>query len=389
MSAPLATVLIVDDDPLVRSFARAVLAGEGEFRIEVAADGSEALGLARELRPDLVVSDYAMPGLDGVELCTALRADPALAGTLFVVLSGVTDPELKRTGLARGVDDFLAKPVEAPALVAKVRAMVRLKRLHDALRSDHAEVQRLHGELAQSFDQLLALLVHLMDLAMPGAADRGERLAEAARRLAARFEVPGELVPDLELAARLHEIGAVVEPGSEPWRHAVASRAVLRQVPRLRPAADLIGAMHEHWDGTGLPAPLMAGQIPLRARMLRVLVDFHAALDAARGAAAEPAGLAAALAAHAGTWYDPAVVAQLEAMLRAEPAGAPAGSRRRVAIEALEPGMVLAEDLCTNTGLKLLGRGATIGLGTLDIIRHRHAGDPILAGAWIEQPAGG
>jgi response regulator RpfG family c-di-GMP phosphodiesterase len=384
MSGPRATVLLVDDDPLVTTAFRAVLAAEGDFRVETAEDGAAALALAQALRPDLIVSDVDMPRMDGLELCRRVRAEPGVEAAMFLVVTGLADTGVRQRALELGADDVLTKPVDGPAFRAKVRALLRLKRVGDQLRADQAEVRRLRLEAAGGFDQLLALLVHLLDLGVPGAADRGRRLAAMARRLAERFDVPAEFLSDLELAALLHEVGRVVAPELSRGldrRYAPPAAAVLGEVARLRTAAGLVGAMAEHWDGTGTPGHLRLGQIPLRARILRALADFDTLADRdGRDAAL------AALAARAGTWYDPAVVAQLELLLRDEPGRAGTRDELVVPIEALEAGMVLAADLATNTGIKLLAQGATIGAGTLEIIRQRHALEPILAGARIRRP---
>jgi len=385
MSARPATVLLVDDDPLVCSAFRAVLATEGDLQVETAEDGEAALALARALRPDLIVSDLDMPRMDGLELCRRVRAEPGVDPAMFLVVTGLTDAGLWQRALDLGADDVLAKPVDGPVLRARVRALLRLKRMGDQLRADQAEVDRLRLEAAGGFDQLLALLVHLLDLGVPGAADRGRRLGAMARRVAERFDVPAEFLPDLELAALLHEVGRVVAPELARGldrRYAPPAAAVLGEVGRLRTAAELVGAMAEHWDGTGAPGHLRLGQIPLRARILRALADFDTLADGdGRDAAL------AALTARAGTWYDPAVVAQLELLLRDAPEQAGGRDELVVPVEALEAGMVLAADLATNTGIKLLAEGATIGAGTLEIIRQRHALEPILAGARIRRPS--
>lgn len=110
---------------------------------------------------------------------------------------GFTDTSLKVRGLNLGVDDYLTKPIEIPEPIARVRASLRIKRLQDELRNGKSELERLHGELGDSFDGLLHLLIHLVDLGLPGAADRGRRLTALARQVGERFEVPVELLADL------------------------------------------------------------------------------------------------------------------------------------------------------------------------------------------------
>jgi response regulator RpfG family c-di-GMP phosphodiesterase len=391
------TVLLVDDEPLALHAHGEILRLHGGLRVLTASDGDEGLAIARIHRPDLVVSDLRMPGLDGAELCRAIRADRTLEGCMFVLLTGVQEPSAEIADHV-GIDDILLKPVTAVELVAKVRSMLRLKRLHDQLRADKQELERLHRAEARRIDQLLELLVHLVDLRVPGAATRGAECARLAAELAERFDVPASLRRDLDIAARLLEIGRVVleaEPGDgegpedviegDGWRYAVAARDLLSQTEGLTGAADLVGGTYENWDGTGHPERLRQGQIPLRSRILRAIADLQDLVS--RGGGLDPIAAVEALQLHAGTRYDPLVVAYLDATVRASgdrPAGEP---RVRVAVGRLRGGMVLADDLCTSSGIKLLAGGAILSEASLETIRRRHRSDPIVHGVWIRRDA--
>jgi len=394
MSVPVSTVLLVDDDPTTLAHFRYVLEHEPALRVATATNGREGLARARELKPDLIISDYQMPEMNGFEFCKQVKADPELCQCLFVVLSGFTDTALKVRGLNLGVDDYLTKPIEIPELIARVRSSLRLKRLQDQLRGDRDEVQQLHLELERSFDQLLHLLIHLVDQALPGAGERGLRLAELTARLAERFEVPAELLVDLDVAARLHEIGQVVDaahhsPGGSDqpsWHHAVVGAVLLEQVERLKGAAELIRWSSEHWDGTGQPDHLVSGQIPLRARLLRLAGDFlRTVAGTTSRAGLAPEQAIEALKNHSGTWYDPLALVHLESVVLDRPREEWESTRFAVAVEELRPGMVLAADVSTSGGVKLLAKGATISPNVLQVIQRRHAADPIVDAVWVRK----
>ncbi len=388
------TALLVGD-PADAAAYQAVLKPYQGLRILTATDLASGLAAARIHRPDLVVTDRALPDGSGLALGRAIKEDDTLEGTLVVVLEPSADAPVEIAAEAE-VDDFLIKPVGPADLVARVRSMLRLKRLHDQLRADKLELERLNRAVAERLDNLLALLVQLVDLRVPGAAARGADSARLAAQLADRFEIPPVLRRDLTIAAQLHEIGKVVlateqAEGDEvedvlegdAWRYVVAARDLLRQTDGLEPAADLIGASFENWDGTGHPDRLRQGQVPLRSRILRCLIDYHALLES--GQAATPPTALDRLAAHSGTRYDPLVVAYLDAIVRAG-ADAPAtASRARVPITKLEEGMVLADDLCTSSGVKLLAAGAQLTQATLETIRRRHRSDPIVHGVWVRR----
>jgi putative two-component system response regulator len=388
-------VLLVDDDETTLSVLSAVLRRSG-VRVEVERSGEEAMVRARELRPDVIISDYWMPGMTGFDLCRQVRAEPALAGTMFLMLTAYGEAELKLKGLELGVDDYLTKPIEAAELVARVRAALRLTGLYDELRREKQDLEHAHAELAASFEQLVRLLVRLLDVRVPGADARGRRLAAAARRVAVRLEVPEERLAALEVAARLHEIGRIGMPereaappemedltvGGVSWRYVPAASAVLGAIERFQEAAELVAALAENWDGTGLPRRLSQGQIPMRSRILRVLMDFFALLDQA-GPSADARQLVAQLEQHANRYYDPVVLSQLAALV-AEGIEAWHPCGRKVSLEELQEGMVLAEDLVTSSGVKLLARGARVTAPMLQLIRRRHASDPVIYGACVE-----
>ena len=386
-------VLLVEDDGSIRGALARLLEQEKDLQIETASDGVEGMSRALEFRPDVILSDYAMPEMNGFEFCRRIRMHSATAAAQFIILSAYGDTELKVEGLRIGVDDYLTKPVEAAELLARVGAMLRIKRLHDALEDDKRKLASLNQRTVQSFDQLLSVLLYLLDLSLPGAVKRGKRLAKWAIRVAARFGVPDGFIDDMRLAALLHEIGRVAR-GPRPtndagtqWRCAVTSRAILQQVESLRGAAAIVDSIYENWDGTGMPDRLLQGQIPLRSRILRTLIDCFTVME--RDAAAPERAREAALEVlshYAGTRYDPAVVKHCTVVV----AGAVdlddfVDAECHVPIDALATGMELARDLRTASGIKLLSVGARITAANVDLVQVRHQHDPIIEGAWVRR----
>jgi DNA-binding response OmpR family regulator len=112
-------VLIVDDDPDIRALITYRLTASG-YDVIAADDGEAGLAAAREHAPDLVLVDWMMPRLTGVELCTRLRADPATAGIPVVLLTARTDDVAMRGGREAGVDEYITKPFSPRELAARV-----------------------------------------------------------------------------------------------------------------------------------------------------------------------------------------------------------------------------------------------------------------------------
>src|ERR1700736_50326 len=114
-------ILVVDDDPMVATTVQRVLRPEG-YEVDVALGGEAALEQARANRPDLVVLDLMMPGIDGLEVCRRLRAGGTLPILMLTARSGTAD---RVRGLDLGADDYLVKPFAYAELLARVRALLR------------------------------------------------------------------------------------------------------------------------------------------------------------------------------------------------------------------------------------------------------------------------
>ena len=118
------TVLVVDDEPRIVQIARDYLERSG-FRVVSAADGARAMTLAREERPDLIVLDLMLPGIDGLDVTRHLRRDRLLVNIPIIMLTARVEESDKLVGLELGADDYLTKPFSPRELVARVRAVLR------------------------------------------------------------------------------------------------------------------------------------------------------------------------------------------------------------------------------------------------------------------------
>jgi DNA-binding response OmpR family regulator len=117
-------VLIVEDEPNIASFAKMYLEAAG-YRVSVAHRGDDGLSTAERERPDLVVLDLMLPGMDGYEVCKRLRSSGAGTGPAIVMLTARDDAVDKVVGLELGADDYITKPFNPRELVARVRAVLR------------------------------------------------------------------------------------------------------------------------------------------------------------------------------------------------------------------------------------------------------------------------
>jgi len=140
-------ILIVDDLPQNVRLLEAVLSPHG-FRVATASSGQEALDLLSKEHPDLVLLDILMPGIDGYEVCRRIREDPETA-FLPVIMITASGGEEKIRAIESGADDFVNKPFDQAELLARVRSLVRVKRYHDKIENQAAELARWNRELEQ------------------------------------------------------------------------------------------------------------------------------------------------------------------------------------------------------------------------------------------------
>jgi class 3 adenylate cyclase len=141
------TVLVVDDLPQNVRLLDAVLSPSG-FRVLTAGSGQEALDLLEEHQTDLVLLDIVMPGLDGYEVCRRIRKEPTTAFLPVVMITASGDQE-KLHAIEAGADDFVAKPFDRAELLARARSLVRIKRYHDTIERQAAELAGWNRELEQ------------------------------------------------------------------------------------------------------------------------------------------------------------------------------------------------------------------------------------------------
>ena len=152
-----ARILIVDDNATNRDILKTRLEVHGYELLE-AADGEQALSVVKEHSPDLVLLDVMMPKIDGIEVCRRLKSDPAFPFLSVILVTARADSKDVVAGLEAGADEYLTKPIDQLALVARVKSALRLKELHDRVAVQAADLavwnRELERRVADQVDEL-------------------------------------------------------------------------------------------------------------------------------------------------------------------------------------------------------------------------------------------
>ena len=139
-----AKILVVDDEAQIREYEGSLLAELGH-EVLTAGDGAEAVRVAREQQPDLLLLDIMMPEMSGIEVCQQLRADPRTRDIRIIVVSGLDSKRALEESIIAGADDFLAKPIHALELMVRVRSMLRVHHIADEEKRLEAYVRNLQA----------------------------------------------------------------------------------------------------------------------------------------------------------------------------------------------------------------------------------------------------
>jgi class 3 adenylate cyclase len=149
-------ILVVDDVSANLDILRARLSAHG-YEVITATTGRQALAAVREHRPDLILLDVMMPEMDGIEVCRQVRADPSVPFIPIVMLTAKSEPRDVVVALEAGGDEYLTKPVDAGALVARVKSMLRIKGLHDTVQEQNRTLEERVATQVAALDRLSRL----------------------------------------------------------------------------------------------------------------------------------------------------------------------------------------------------------------------------------------
>ena len=285
-------VAIVDDDIVNLKMAERIL-NKSDINVSKLSSGEELMSFIKDNRPDLILLDINMPGMDGYETITKLRAEETeIADIPVVFLTSENDINAEKKALSLGAKDFIRKPFIPEILTLRVKQIAELLRLQKHLEE---EVDRKNKENEQLFLHVVSSLAGAIDAKDTYTNGHSSRVAEYSKEIARRFGYNMKEQSDIYIMGLLHDVGKIGVPDSvinKPGklndeefelikRHPVVGSQILKEITEMPKLS--IGARwhHERFDGSGYPDGLKGEEIPEEARIIAV-ADAYDAMSSKR-----------------------------------------------------------------------------------------------------------
>lgn len=360
-------ILVVDDIPENITVLNEIL--KSEYSVIAATSGSKALAISQSRNPpDLILLDIVMPDMDGYEVCTRLKSDKKTLGIPVIFVTTKNEIMDEYRGFEVGAVDYVTKPVSPPIVKARVRT-------HLSLSTAQRDLREL---LSKTLMGSVRIMTDILSFASPEIFDQATRLKRYARRIAEFLELPE--IWRFEMAAALSHIGCVALPPNVRDRmhspekmkkedrkifetHPSIGKDLLEKIPRLENIARMIeGQLKPFGQKKLLGEPKQWDEILMGSQILKVITDFDTlvlegqpplkAMDRMRQKTGE---------------YIPQLLAAMLSVVEMDGAIA----ERTLHLEDLRPGMVLLEDIISQSGVKLIKRGSELSDNLINLLlRH-------------------
>jgi putative two-component system response regulator len=273
-------IMIVDDEPLNLKLLEGLLKPTGLETVR-ASNGEEVFRLLREQETDLVLLDVMMPCMDGFEVCRRLKTQEETRLIPVILITALNDSDSRVKGIEAGADDFLTKPPCRMELLARIRSLIRMKRLNSSL---------------IDIESVLFLIANAVEAKDHYTQGHVERVSKMAIALGKRLGLGCDDLSALKMGGALHDIGKLAVPETvlnKPGPLTPRERKLMESHPEigyhiclplrknLGAALEIIRHHHEKLDGSGYPDGLRGEEIPLAARIMAV-ADMYDALASDR-----------------------------------------------------------------------------------------------------------
>ena len=291
-------ILVVDDDTANLRMASHILTSE-QMRVSCLKSGEDAIRFLEENRPDLILLDIHMPGMDGFETLAAVRANEKTADIPVIFLTADDDSETETRGLSAGAMDFLKKTFVPGVLLLRVRHTIDLIRLQTDLSCEVEKktevVKAQHEKLERISMQIVKTLSGAIDAKDTYTNGHSTRVAEYAREIAKHAGFSEKKQDDIYMMGLLHDVGKIGIPEAiinKPTKltdeeyqviqtHPLMGAQILANITEFPQLVTGARWHHERYDGKGYPDGIAGDEIPVEARMIAI-ADAYDAMSSRR-----------------------------------------------------------------------------------------------------------
>jgi putative two-component system response regulator len=367
-------ILVADDDTVSLELLKKQVSSWG-YSVLSAPSGDAAWDLAQSHHVDMVITDWVMPGLNGLELCQRIRnAQSGMYQYLIIVSAQNARQDVVR-GLEGGIDDYLIKPIDFDELRARVEIGERVIGLERELR------QRI-DVIENTFYRTIRMFSNLLEVFNENLGGHCRRVADLAVRIARRMPAvdPADY-PLVEATGLLHDVGLIGMPigvvekrstemtGDERAQyrtHPIQGELIVKEIPALAPVAEVVRAHHEQVNGRGFPDGLSGDEIPLFAKIIAGASAYDNLLYKWKVPLTE---MADALYRQRGYQLAPEVVAHLMEINTEHIAEAEKRDDVDVAVHDVTVGMRLARSIRRRNGTLLMPQGVIVNAEILEKLK--------------------
>ena len=304
-------ITAIDDDPVILNFLVSVL--KANYSVRPFTSGSMALDFLKKSKSDLILLDYQMPDMTGIEVLNALQNDPLTRDIPAIFLTGAIDSESEVEALDHGAVDYITKPIRYRSLLTRVRLQLELqthrKQLEALVEERTRNLNAAYNKLKVREEITLNMLAKATDMRDHGTGDHIQRTTEFVNILVTHimnnpmpgYDLSSEAAEDIIRSSKLHDLGKISLPDHillKPGRLTDEEFAVIKTHSQqgeqflsefvskmedafLETAREIAYSHHERWDGTGYPLGLAGTDIPLAARIVAV-ADVYDAITSVR-----------------------------------------------------------------------------------------------------------
>ena len=291
-------ILVVDDDVSNLKMANHILSSE-KMRVSCLKSGEDVIQFLCDNRPDLILLDVHMPGIDGFETLAAVKGNKATADIPVIFLTADDDSSTETRGLKAGAMDFIKKPFVPEVLLLRVRHTIELIRLQTNLSREvekkTEEVMAQHEKLARMSMQIVSTLSGAIDAKDTYTNGHSTRVAEYSRDIARRAGFSETVQEDIYMMGLLHDVGKIGIPDAiinKPARltdeeysviksHPLMGAGILKNITEFPKLSTGARWHHERYDGKGYPDGISGEEIPTEARIIAV-ADAYDAMSSRR-----------------------------------------------------------------------------------------------------------